>query len=51
MTGRAAEEAGADEEIGTEQESDGAPDSQTGSVLGSFCKKLNPWNLVLENFY
>ena len=46
--GGAAEEARADEEIGTELESDGAPDSPTGSALGSFSKRLNPWNLVFK---
>ena len=49
-TSGAAEEARADEESGTEQESDGAPDSSSGSALGSFRKRPNPWNLVFDKF-
>ena len=49
-TGRAAENPRADEESGTELESDGALDSPTGSALGSCRKRPNPWNLVFEKF-
>ena len=49
-TGRAAEEARADEESGSESESDGAADSPTGFALGSFRKRKNPWNLIFEKF-
>ena len=51
-TGRAAGEARADdsEESGTESDSDGAPDSPTGSALGSSRKRPNSWNLDFEKF-
>ena len=49
-TGRAAEEARADEESGTKTESDGALDSSTGSALGSSHKRQTPWNLVFKKF-
>ena len=50
--GRAAKEARADdlEESGTESDSDGAPDSPTGSALGSSRKRPNSLNLVFEKF-
>ena len=46
MTGRAAEQAIADEGRGTESESDRAADS----ALGLSHKRLNPWNLVFKMF-
>ena len=47
-TVRAAEEARADEEKGTESESNGAPDLPSGSALGSLRKRPNPWNPVFD---
>ena len=49
-TGWAAEEARADEESGTESESDGAPDFPSASAFYSLRKRPNPWILVYNRF-